>query len=50
MSDEIEIVCDLEWGVLIVTNRTLEADDRYSVGVATCAAAVDMFRCNGRLR
>jgi hypothetical protein len=48
--EDIAIVCDLEWGALIVTNRTLKTDDRYGVGVATCAALVEKFRRDGRLR
>jgi hypothetical protein len=50
LDEDIDIACDLKWGLLTVTNRTLKTYDRYSVGVATCAAAVEMFRRDGRLR
>jgi hypothetical protein len=45
-----EIDCDLNHGVLSITNRILLTDDRYLVGVAACNALVDMFRRDGRLR
>lgn len=48
--DDIDIACDLESGSLAISNRTMKTDDRYRVGVATCAALVEKFRRDGRLR
>jgi hypothetical protein len=50
LAPDDQIVCDVEQGVLAVTNHAKRTDDRFVVGVAGCAALVGELRRNGRLR